>query len=132
MNQPRRCCAGCTSEPLLNRRAREEVPHAVHEYGGQHTNDERCPSIGAPGIYSVKRNEQTMHAVAVGLPPEESDLRTIDPGILLNRLGGGRAVSIRAAESDSADEHDRFWTFLAIGCVCCMLAEVLTLKLFRT
>src|SRR5438093_13342353 len=56
MNQPRRCCAGCTSEPILNRRTREEVPHAVHEYGGQHTNDERCPSIAARKCRHARRS----------------------------------------------------------------------------
>jgi hypothetical protein len=90
----------------------------------------RRPAAGPPGVYQVRRGDSVVFAAATALPPEESDLRALEPALLEGRLAGGRAVHYRAADED--EEHDDAWAWVAVGCAACVLAEFLALKLFRT
>jgi hypothetical protein len=92
----------------------------------------RCPLLETPGVYQVKRGDAVVYAVAVAVPPEESDLRPLDPAVLTERLAGGRQVSFRSAAGDGEEQQDRVWTWLAVACVGCLLGEVVALKMFRT
>src|SRR5262249_30962684 len=39
------------------------------------------PTLPQPGVYQVKRQQQTVYAVAAAIPAEEADLRTLDPAV---------------------------------------------------
>lgn len=91
----------------------------------------RCPEAARPGVYRVRRGERVVFAAAAVLPAEESDLRPLEPQVLQARLAGARRVHVRAAAS-AGEAGDDLWTWLAIACVGCLLAEVLALRLFRT
>jgi hypothetical protein len=92
----------------------------------------QAAALTAPGVYRVERAGATVSAAAAAVPADESDLRPLDPQVLSERLAGGRPVYFRSATSDDADEHDRLWVWLAVGCLACLLSEVVVLKLFRT
>ena len=92
----------------------------------------RCPLLETPGVYQVKRGDAVVYATAAAVPPEESDLRPLDPAVLTERLAGGRKVSYRSAAGEGEEPQDRLWTWLAVACVGCLLGEVVALKMFRT
>jgi hypothetical protein len=89
------------------------------------------PGPGSPGVYRVTRGDDVVFAVASALPAEEADLRPLDPAVLPERLGAGRAVSFRSVAGDD-ETRDTLWAALAVACVVCLLGEVLALKAFRT
>jgi hypothetical protein len=89
------------------------------------------PGTATPGVYRVTRGGDVVFAVASAIAPEESDLRPLDPSVLPDRLGTGRAVSFHSAAAGD-EERDTLWAALAVGCVVCLLAELLALKAFRT
>ncbi len=84
-----------------------------------------------PGVYSLRRAEQTLMAVAVAAPPEESDLRTLDPRVLETRVAGPRTVGFRSATTDAGATEDA-WSWIAVVCCVCMLLELAVLRTFRT
>jgi hypothetical protein len=84
-----------------------------------------------PGVYRVTRGGDVVFAVASAVAAEESDLRPLDPSVLPERLGTGRAVSFHSAAAGD-EERDTLWAVLAVGCVLCVLAELVALKAFRT
>jgi hypothetical protein len=89
------------------------------------------PGTATPGVYRVTRGSDVVFAVASAIAPEESDLRPLDPSVLPERLGTGRAVSFHSAAGGD-EERDTLWAALAVGCVVCLLAELLALKAFQT
>src|SRR2546430_531893 len=64
-------------------------------------------------------------------PAIESDLQSIDPSLLTGRLAGGRSVSFRPAGAD-AQTRDTAWAWIIATCAMLMLAELATLRIFRT
>ena len=92
----------------------------------------RMSHAGSPGIYQVLRGGSTVFALATGIPAEESDLRPLEPIVLKERLAGGRAVAFHAVGGAEEEPHDDFWVWLAVGCVLCLLGELLALKWFKT
>lgn len=92
----------------------------------------RWNSAGAPGVYRVVRGDATVYAVAPGVAGEESDLRTIDPGVI-PRLAGGRQVHFDAAGGGEDDDRkDRAWSWALVACAVCMIVEIGVLKAFAT
>jgi hypothetical protein len=91
----------------------------------------RAAAAGPPGVYQVVREDRTLFAVAAAVPPEESDLRPLDPSVFQGRLAGGRTVHFRAASGDE-DGQDSLWIWLAVGCIACLLGELAALRMFRT
>jgi len=87
-------------------------------------------AMGGPGVYEVKRGDQTVFAMASAAPASQSDLNTIDPSTLTTRLAAGRRVGYEAASD--APPKDDVWTWLLVGCAICLVSEVGVLKLFRT
>jgi hypothetical protein len=92
----------------------------------------QMPAAGPPGVYRVLNGEKTVFALATAIPAEESDLSTLAPSLLTERLAGGRNVQYHAAAQNDSEPHDELWTWFAIACVGCLIGEVLGLKLFRT
>ncbi|HEX4147605.1 MAG TPA: hypothetical protein VHY20_01400, partial [Pirellulales bacterium] len=84
-----------------------------------------------PGVYTVQRGEEVVGALAAVIPAEESDLLPLAADVLQQRLAGGRDVRFRSI-SDPPEEHDTLWVWLLVGCVACMLAEIVVLNSFRT
>jgi len=72
-----------------------------------------------------------MLAVAVTTPASESDLSTLDAGVIDNTTSGARPLGFRDAR-DAADDKDRWWNWLLVACVLGLVSEVLALRLFRT
>jgi hypothetical protein len=91
----------------------------------------RWPAAGPPGVYQVRKQDTTVFALASVIPAQASDLRTIEPDLLRRRLAGGRSVHYRAANAEDED-HDTYWSWLAVALVGCLLVEVVALKVFRT
>jgi hypothetical protein len=90
----------------------------------------RAAASGPPGVYAVRRQGEPVFMFASEIPPEESDLTPLDPQVLKKRLAGGRNVDFRAADAAN-HPSDNAWTWLAVACVGCLLAEVVFLRLFR-
>jgi hypothetical protein len=87
-------------------------------------------AAGPPGVYQVKRGDDTVYALATAAPASESDLQTLDPQTLKTRLAAGRSVYFE----NSADQPPRAdqWTWILVACAGCLIGEVGVLKLFRT
>jgi len=88
-------------------------------------------AAGPPGIYQVKRQQQSVFALATAIPAEESDLVTIESELFKDRLSGGRHVTYRSAMDDD-ESRDEAWTWLAVGCLVFLFVEVLSLRLFKS
>jgi Aerotolerance regulator N-terminal/von Willebrand factor type A domain len=91
----------------------------------------RPPLDARPGIYRVKHGSTTVLAAAAVLPADEADLRTMDPALLRDRLGGRRSVHFRSSTTEG-DETDSAWVWLAIGVLACLIGEMVVLGIFRT
>ncbi|MBI3861977.1 MAG: BatA domain-containing protein [Planctomycetia bacterium] len=91
----------------------------------------QASAAGPPGIYQVRRETQTIFALASAIPPEEADLVTLASDVMTDRLSGGRDVKFRSLRKDE-DPRDNLWSWLAVACLGCVLAEVLSLKVFKS
>ncbi len=91
----------------------------------------RIPAAGPPGAYLVTHGSEVIFAVASAPPAAESDLRTLSADVFQERLAGGRSVSFRSATGSEEDSTDTIWTWLAVGCMLCVVGELAALKLFR-
>jgi len=91
----------------------------------------RSRIMPGPGVFRVIRDRQVIFALTSAIPPEESDLRALDPAVLQGRLAGGRSVRFRAVSAD-AETRDDSWTWLAFACAACLLCELVALKRYRT
>ncbi len=69
----------------------------------------RWASPSRPGVYRVRRGDQTVYAVAISIPDEESRLEPLAPEVLQQRLAAGREVYYRAAQ-ELAERRDETWT----------------------
>lgn len=83
-----------------------------------------------PGVFGVRRGENTVYAQSVAIPPEESELETLDMQMLAPRLTGGHATYFRNV-SGNERRRDDFWVWFAVTCVVCMLGEIGTMIVFR-
>lgn len=93
----------------------------------------KSEQFATPGVYRVLRDGQTQFALAATIPAAESDLRTLSAEVFQERLAGGRAVEFRSRSAHDKDhERDWLWTWLALACVGCLMAEVVSLKTFHT
>lgn len=90
----------------------------------------RWEDAGAPGIFSVKRDQQTVFAIAAATPALESDLATLPPDVLTTRLSGGRSVAFSQAGAEPP--ADSTWTWLLVACSACIVGEIALLRTFRT
>jgi hypothetical protein len=84
-----------------------------------------------PGIYQVERGGEVVGALAAVIPAEESDLQPLSADVLKRRLAGGRDVRFHSI-GEQPGEHDTLWVWLLMGCVACMLGEIVVLNSFRT
>jgi hypothetical protein len=75
-----------------------------------------------PGVYTVKREDRTVYALAVNVPAEESELESL-PAKEFGRLAGERHLSYHSAAAES-DRRDDSWSWFAAACVACMLGEI--------
>ena len=91
----------------------------------------RWSSPGPPGVYRVQRGSTPVFALAVTIPPEESQLDVLPPEVLTSRLAAGRAVVYHGA-ADEDQRRDDFWKWFAVACVVCVLGEISALLFFRT
>jgi hypothetical protein len=91
----------------------------------------RLALAGGPGVYRVQRGDATCFALATAIAPQESDLRTLDPARLAGRGSGERQVHYRM-QGDEEEGRDNLWVWLAVGCVGCMLAEIVALKVMKS
>ena len=89
-------------------------------------------SAGQPGVYQVRQHSDTIAAMAVVVPDEESDLRALSADVLQDRLAGGRNITYRASANIAGDERDTAWSWMLVLCVLCVVGEVTTLHLFRS
>lgn len=91
----------------------------------------RWTRVGAPGVYEVLRDGQPVLAMAAAAPSEESDLRSMSPLELAERLAGGRTVHFRSALTGGQNGDD-WWTWIAVACAAFMLLEWVALRMFKT
>lgn len=85
----------------------------------------------ARGVFQIKHHDQTVYGLAINTPAEESDLESLPPEVLKNRLAAGRDMVFRTADNP-ADRDDSFWVWLLAGCVVCLVGEIGALLAFRT
>jgi hypothetical protein len=90
------------------------------------------PSPNVPGVYRILRDQEVVQAVPIVISAEESNLESLPPDVLKNRLAAGRSVSYQSAAGLSHREQDRWWIWLLTACVVCMLGELTALISFRT
>jgi hypothetical protein len=91
----------------------------------------RMPAVGRPGVYTVSHGEDVVFAVAGAVPAAESDLRTLSSDVFRDRLAGDRNVSFRSATGSDEESTDTLWSWLALGCVLCVVGELTVLKAFQ-
>jgi hypothetical protein len=89
-------------------------------------------AVAAPGAYVVKRGDSVVFALASAAPALESDLATMDPVVLKDRLSGGRKLAYSGGGSDSERRKDDTWSWIIVACAACMMGELTALKLFKT
>ncbi|MCE5268372.1 MAG: BatA and WFA domain-containing protein [Planctomycetaceae bacterium] len=91
----------------------------------------RWLSPGPTGVYRVEREGRTLYAAALTIPPEESDLDSLRPKDLTDRLAAGRVAAYRGA-ADEGQSRDDLWKWFAVACVVCIMGEISMLLGFRT
>jgi hypothetical protein len=91
----------------------------------------QAAEAGPPGVYEVKRANQTLFALASAIPADEADLATLASDVMTDRLSGVRDVKYRSALRDD-EPRDDLWSWLAVACLSCVLVEVLGLRLFKS
>jgi hypothetical protein len=91
----------------------------------------QSPVVGPPGVYEVKRGNETVFALASAIPADEADLVTLTSDVMTDRLAGGRNVQYHSA-FDENDPHDETWNWLAVACLGCLFAEIAGLCFFRS
>ena len=84
-----------------------------------------------PGVYRVLRNDETVFAVSLDLPDEESQLDSLSADVLENRLAAGHSVQFRRV-GQGLDQRDVMWTWLLTAGVLCLLGELTALLAFRS
>jgi hypothetical protein len=89
-------------------------------------------AAGAPGVYRVTRRDADVFAIATAIPASEGDLRTLSAEVFQERLAAGRQVRFHSSRERSSEEKDTLWSWMVVGCLVCLMGEVLTLKLMRT
>ena len=89
----------------------------------------RQDAAGPPGVYTVRRDKQTLFAVATAAPATESDLEPLDPQTLKTRLAAGRSVAFEGANDEPP--KDAAWTWILVGCCASMIGEFAVLRAFR-
>jgi hypothetical protein len=90
----------------------------------------RARAAGPPGVTRIEREGRSVFALATIVPDQESDLATLPASVFRDRLSGTRRISFRDS-SQSDDENDVAWVWLAVACVACLAAELITLRAFR-
>jgi hypothetical protein len=83
------------------------------------------------GVYQIQHQGDTIFALAVNLPAEESNLESLSADVLKNRLAAGRNVYFRSS-ADAAHERDDWWAWILAGCVVCILGEFAVLLALRS
>jgi hypothetical protein len=89
------------------------------------------PLPESPGAYAIERDGQPVFAATVSIPAEESQLETLSPEVLEERIGGGRNVGYVSA-AGGEESHDKGWTWLLAACLLTMFIEIGALAGFRT
>lgn len=83
-----------------------------------------------PGAYRIQLAGQTVFAASVEVSPEESELESLAPDVLQNRLAAGRTTSFAQAGDDEG--RDDAWARYLTACAFCMTASVAVLLAFKT
>jgi hypothetical protein len=91
----------------------------------------RSKAAGKPGVYEVKRAGQTLFGAAATIPASESDLRSLSADVFEGRLAGERKIQFQAYSAGAPEKQDYLWVWLALGCLGCVLAEIVALRFFR-
>jgi len=89
------------------------------------------PRPDRPGAYRICRDNEALFAQAVEVPAEESQLESLSPQVLKERLASGHRVYFSSAAAEK-DRRDDLWIWLAVACVVCLLGEMVSLLAFRT
>jgi len=91
----------------------------------------RWQSPAAPGVYRVVDRGVTRFAMAVNIPPEESQLESLPSDVLTTRLAAGREIYY-SRQAEGNERRDDLWKWFSVACVLAMTAEITALLAFRT
>lgn len=99
----------------------------------------RWTTVGPPGVYRVKRGEQTVFAAASDCPASEGDLRPVNAEELVAQLspagappGAAPPVRVIGLPGGMArQEASEVWPWLLVAAVAFIVVELCTLKFFR-
>ncbi|MFO0914518.1 MAG: BatA and WFA domain-containing protein [Pirellulales bacterium] len=86
--------------------------------------------VGA-GVYRAEHQQVPVAMVATSAPAVESDLQSLEAEVMRNRLAGTRAVGVSEA-NQAEDPEDWIWSWMIVGCVLGLSAEILALGWFRS
>ena len=84
-----------------------------------------------PGVYEVRQQRRPVFVLAVNVPRQESDLAVLKPDALTGRLSAGREIRYVAPGAEP-DPVDRSWAWLAGAALCCLMLELVALRISRT
>jgi hypothetical protein len=91
----------------------------------------RSLAAGPPGVIRIERGQQTVFALALATPEQESDLAPLPASVFQDRLAGGRTLAFR--DSSQADEaEETVWAWLALACAVMVAGELILLRVLRT
>jgi hypothetical protein len=88
------------------------------------------PEPPGPGIFALQASGRTERMVATAAPAMESDLSTLDEETLTNRIGGEREIGFRSSTTRE-ESNDQTWSWLIVGCLLGLIAEIVALRLSR-
>ncbi len=91
-------------------------------------------AVEEPGVYRVVQRERVVQALAAACPRSESDLRLLDPEVMVAGVAGAQAVEVRrnSTEAEESERRQEWWPWLMMAAAGCLLVELGVLKLFRT
>ena len=83
------------------------------------------------GVYEATLEDSVIFKVAITTPASESDLKSLDAGVLDAKGTSDRQIGFRNVR-DSGDDKDRLWNWLLVACVLGLVGEVCALRIFQT
>lgn len=92
----------------------------------------RWTDAGPPGVYEIKKANDTVCAAAIAIPEEESDLRSLPAEVFEQRLAGQRRVHFHSWSPAGGQQQDSIWMWLVVACLFCVLGELAALRCFRS
>ena len=86
--------------------------------------------LEGPTNFQVIKDQDVVFALASHLSPQESDLRTLNAEVMVDRLAVGRNVTFSGV-NQSTSKRDDGWIWFAVVALLAMMGEAIALQTFK-